>query len=226
MAADISSVLQIQMLAGIAIQTLGGLDGVVNNAGMLGPKGLVEQTDPGDWMDTLQTNLLGPVMLCQAVLPLFRRRGYGKIVNLSGGGATAPMPRLSAYAASKAALVRFTETLAEETRGSGIDVNAVAPGALRTRMTKEAVEAGPKAVGADFFERMKKVQSEGGAPLEDAAALCAFLLSSASDGITGKLISAVWDNWQLLPERRGGLDASDVYTLRRIVPRDRGLDWE
>ena len=76
------------------------------------------------------------------VLPHFHANGYGKIIQLSGGGATSPLPRLSAYAASKAAIVRFAETLAEELRGSGIDVNAIAPGALNTRLLDEVLEAG------------------------------------------------------------------------------------
>jgi 3-oxoacyl-[acyl-carrier protein] reductase len=159
------------------------------------------------------------------VLPAFRARGAGKIVNLSGGGATAPLPRLSAYAASKAAVVRFTETLAEELRGTGVDVNAVAPGALNTRLLDEVLEAGPEKVGKAFYERSLKQKAEGGAPLEKGAALCAFLLSTESDGITGRLLSAVWDPWAELPARRAELEKSDIYTLRRIVPKDRGKDW-
>jgi 3-oxoacyl-[acyl-carrier protein] reductase len=158
-------------------------------------------------------------------LKLFRARGEGKIVNLSGGGATAPLPRISAYAASKAAVVRLTETLAEELRGTRIDVNAVAPGALNTRLLDEVIAAGPDKVGKVFYERALKQQSDGGAPLDKGAALCAFLLSSASDGISGRLLSALWDPWAELPERRAELMAGDIYTLRRIVPKDRGSNW-
>ncbi len=159
------------------------------------------------------------------MLPGFRRRGWGKIVNLSGGGATAPLPRLSAYAASKAAVVRFTETLSEELRGTHIDVNTVAPGALNTRLLDEVIAAGPDKVGKTFYERSLRQKADGGAPLEKGAALCAFLLSAESDGITGRLLSAVWDPWSDLPGRRAELDESDIYTLRRIVPKDRGRDW-
>jgi len=158
-------------------------------------------------------------------VPRMRARGYGKIVNLSGGGATGPLPRFSAYAASKAAVVRLTETLADELRDDHIDVNAIAPGALNTRLLDQVLEAGPEKVGREFHERAVKQRQEGGVPLEKGASLAAFLASAESDGITGRLLSAVWDDWEHLPERRAALEKSDVFTLRRIVPKDRDLPW-
>ena len=173
-------------------------------------------------MKAIEINLFGTVLMCKAFLPHMRAAKYGKIVNLSGGGATAPMPRISAYAASKAAVVRFTETLAEETRGAGIDVNAVAPGALNTRFMDDLVAAGPDKVGASYYAKMVKTRDAGGTPLDKGAGLSVFLASAASDGITGRLISAVWDDWANLGGRREELAASDIYTLRRITPDDRG----
>jgi NAD(P)-dependent dehydrogenase (short-subunit alcohol dehydrogenase family) len=134
------------------------------------------------------------------------------------------MPGLSAYAASKAAVVRFTETLAVELRGAHVDVNALAPGALNTRMLDEVLQAGPERVGEAHYKRALQQQQSGGVPLARGADLAVFLGSAASDGITGKLLSAVWDPWAQLPAHRAELD-SDVYTLRRIVPADRGMDW-
>jgi len=145
---------------------------------------------------------------------------------LSGGGATNPLPRVSAYAASKAAIVRFAETLALEVREDGIDVNSIAPGALNTRMMRELLDAGPSLVGEAFFARMSKIADEGGTPLDRGAALAVFLASGQSDGITGKLLSAVWDPWEELPRFQDDLARTDVYTLRRIVPADRGLPWD
>jgi len=223
--ADVSNPLEVKTLVANAARELGGLDGLVNNAGIYGPKGLIEEVDWAEWVRAIEINLMGTVLPCREVLPLFRSRGAGKIVNLSGGGATAPLPRLSAYAASKAAVVRFTETLAEELRGTGIDTNAVAPGALNTRLLDEVLAAGPDKVGKSFYERAQKQKADGGAPLDRGAALCAFLLSAESDGISGRLLSAVWDPWRDLPSRRADLSASDIYTLRRIVPKDRGQDW-
>jgi 3-oxoacyl-[acyl-carrier protein] reductase len=154
-----------------------------------------------------------------------KRQRAGKIIQVSGGGATNPMPNISAYAASKAAAVRFADTLAEEVRDFGIDVNSIAPGALNTRMLDEVLAAGPKAVGDAFFERSAQQKRNGGAGLDKAADLAVFLAGSASDGITGKLISALWDDWPTWPAHREELACSDAYTLRRIAGRDRGLTW-
>ncbi len=144
----------------------------------------------------------------------------------TGGGATSPRPLLSAYAASKAAVVRFAETLAEEVRGTGTDVNAIAPGALNTRLLDEVLAAGPERVGDAFYERALEQQSAGGTPLDLPARLALFLASAESDGITGKLISAPWDPWEQFPSHAEDLRGTDVYTLRRIVPADRGLSWD
>lgn len=202
------------------------VDGLVNNAGVYGPMGLLEEVPIEDWWRAIETNLLGVVLGCREILPVFRRQGHGKIVILSGGGATAPLPRISAYAASKAAVVRLTETLAEETRGAGIDVNAIAPGALNTRLLDDVLAGGPDRVGGVFYDRARRQKEQGGTPLERGADLCVFLLSEASDGITGKLISAVWDPWSDLQSHISELNRTDIYTLRRVVPEDRGLKWE
>jgi NAD(P)-dependent dehydrogenase (short-subunit alcohol dehydrogenase family) len=204
---------------------LPNLSVLVNNAGVYGPKGPIESVSTEAWARAVEINLLGSVWMSAAVVPHFKKQRYGKIIQLSGGGATAPLPRLSAYAASKAAVVRFAETLAEELRHDGIDVNSIAPGALNTRLLDEVLEAGPERVGAEFYAKAQAQKKSGGAPLAKGAALAVFLASAASDGITGKLISAVWDAWETLAEHREELGENDVYTLRRIVPADRGLKW-
>ena len=130
---------------------------------------------------------------------------------------------MTSYAASKAAVVRFTESLAHELKPHGIDVNAIAPGALDTRLLDQVLTAGPETVGTEFYERMIKVKRQGGTPLSVGAELVVYLASDASSGITGRLISAAWDKWSTLHERAQELDATDIYTLRRIVPADRGL---
>jgi NAD(P)-dependent dehydrogenase (short-subunit alcohol dehydrogenase family) len=224
--ADVSRPVEVVALIDFAAKKLPHLTGLVNNAGIYGPMGLIEEIDWEEWTTAIHINLMGTVLPCRSVLPLFRKAGYGKIVNLSGGGATAPMPRISAYAASKAAVVRFTETLAEEVKDAHIDVNAIAPGALNTRLLQEVLEAGPERVGQEFYDRATKQKQQGGAPLSKGAELVAFLMSAASDGITGRLLSALWDPWCDLQERWPAIANTDVYTLRRIVPKDRGLDWE
>jgi NAD(P)-dependent dehydrogenase (short-subunit alcohol dehydrogenase family) len=199
---------------------------LVNNAGIYGPMGPIEEVDWDQWVDAVRVNLFGTVLMCRAFIPLMRSHGYGKIINLSGGGATAPLPRISAYAASKAAVVRLTETFAEELRDAHVDVNAIAPGALNTRLLDEVLAAGPERVGRAFYDRSMKQQADGGVPLEKGAALTVFLASPASDGVTGRLLSAAWDDWENLPRRLDELTKSDVYTLRRIVPEDRRMSWK
>jgi NAD(P)-dependent dehydrogenase (short-subunit alcohol dehydrogenase family) len=225
-AGDVSRPEDCQAIVTRALKTLPNLTVLVNNAGVYGPMGRIEDNDWEEWVQALQINLFGTVLMCRAVLPHLRTQDYGKIINLSGGGATAPLPRLSAYAASKAAVVRFTETLAEEVRDNHIDVNAIAPGALNTRLLDQVLEAGPERVGQTFYERSLKQREQGGAGFDKGAALAAFLASSSSDGITGRLLSAVWDNWAELPVRQQKLAKSDIYTLRRIVPEDRGQKWQ
>jgi len=223
--ADISKSRDAARLVDKTLEEFGRLDILVNNAAVAGPCGATESVDWDEWVHAIEINLLGPVLLSRAVLPHFKRAGHGKIIQLSGGGATSPLPNLSAYAASKAAIVRFVETLAEETRRHHIDVNAIAPGALNTRMLDEFIAAGPEKVGRTFHERSLQQKQDGGVPLHKGADLAVFLGSALSDGITGKLISAVWDRWNTMPQHLDDLNRTDVYTLRRIVPRDRGLTW-
>ena len=193
------------------------LDILVNNAGVYGPMGRIEDVGWDEWVDAIRINLLGLVYVSRAAMPIFRAQRYGKIVNISGGGAANPMPAITAYAASKAGVVRFTESLALECKDDHIDVNAIAPGALVTRMMDQLLEAGPERVGQPFFDRMKKIAEQGGTPLEVGAALCVFLGSAESDGITGKLIAAQWDRWEDWPKHLDELNASDVYTLRGVT---------
>ena len=226
MPADVSNPADVSRLAAYAFEQFPQLHVLVNNAGVYGPLGPIESVDWSLWVRAVEINLYGSVLMARAVIPHFKDHGYGKIVQLSGGGATSPLPRISAYAASKAAVVRFAESLALEVEAFGIDVNAMAPGALNTRMMDELLAAGPDAVGPALYSRMKRIADDGGTPLETGADLAVFLAASASDGITGRLLSAVWDPWSTLPDRRPELKSTDVYTLRRIVPADRGLDWD
>jgi NAD(P)-dependent dehydrogenase (short-subunit alcohol dehydrogenase family) len=223
--ADVSKTDDVESMVEATKAKFGRIDILVNNAGVYGPKGAIEDVDWQEWVRAIEINLYGSILMCRAVLPHFKTRGSGKIIQLSGGGATNPLPLISAYAVSKAAIVRFIETLAEEVSDDKIDVNAIAPGALNTRMLDEVLEAGPAKVGQSFYERALKQQQTGGASLEKGAELVVFLGSSQSDGITGKLISAVWDPWPSLPEHLDDLRNSDIYTLRRIVPKDRGKTW-
>jgi NAD(P)-dependent dehydrogenase (short-subunit alcohol dehydrogenase family) len=222
---DISSEKEVSELVAFALKELGSLQVLVNNAGVYGPMGPTETVSLSEWKRAIDINLLGVLLPCRAVIPHFKKNGAGKIIVLSGGGATNPLPNISSYAASKAAAVRLMETLAEELRAFKVDVNAIAPGALATRLVDEVLAAGPEKVGQAFYEKNKKWKAEGATPLSLGANLAVYLASSESDGITGKLISAQWDPWAKLHEHREELAKSDIYCLRRIVPEERGKKW-
>ena len=224
--ADISIENDVKNLIENSLKKLSRIDILVNNAGIYGPKGSIEDVNSAEWIKAIEINLSGLFFTCKHIIPHMKKNRYGKIINLSGGGATAPLPGISAYAASKAGVVRLTETLAEECRELNIDINAVAPGALNTRLLDEVLAAGPELVGKTFFEKSLKQKTSGGTPLEKGASLCVYLASSESDGITGKLISAVWDPWEKFQDYKEKLQKTDIYTLRRIIPEDRGEKWE
>lgn len=222
---DVSSEQQVAELTRFAISQLGSIQALVLNAGIYGPMGPTESVDLAEWRRAIDINLYGVLLPCRALIPHFKQAGRGKIVILSGGGATNPLPNISSYAASKAAVVRLMETLAEELRASKVDVNAIAPGALATRLVDEVLAAGPEKVGQAFFEKNKQWKEKGATPLHLGAGLAVYLASAESDGITGKLLSAQWDPWAKLHEHRDELAKSDIYCLRRIVPEDRGKKW-
>ena len=221
---DVSSETQVNELVAFALRELGPLHALVLNAGIYGPMGATESVSLEEWRRALDINLYGVLLPCRAAIPHFKKSGRGKIVILSGGGATNPLPNISAYAASKAAVIRLMETLAEELKTFRVDVNAIAPGALATRLVDEVLAAGPEKVGAAFYEKNKQWKDKGATPLELGANLAVYLASAQSDGITGKLISAQWDPWEKLHEFKADLKG-DIYTLRRIVPKDRGETW-
>jgi len=221
---DVSGESEVNTLVAFALRELGSLQTLVLNAGVYGPMGPTETVSLEEWRRAMDINLYGVLLPCRAVIPHFKKAARGKIVILSGGGATNPLPNISSYAASKAAVVRLMETLAEELRPHHIDVNAIAPGVLATRFVDRVLSAGPEQVGAAFYEKNKQWKEQGATPLELGARLAVYLASPQSDGITGKLISAQWDPWERLHEFKADLD-SDIYALRRIVPKDRGKTW-
>ena len=215
--ADVSCPEDVADMMRTIVATCGRVDILVNAAGVYGPIGPLWEIDADQWLRAFQINLGGTFLCCHAVLPGMIARREGKIINFSGGGATSPLPRFTAYGASKTAVVRLTETLAEEVREFNIQVNAIAPGAVNTGLQDDVLAAGERA--GELLARIQKLRDpgEGGAPPELAAELTLFLASARSDGLTGKLIAAPHDGWQSWDARRlAALMAAPWLTLRRM----------
>lgn len=196
------------------------LDGLIIAAGAFGAIGPFEQTDSAAWWETLRANVFGLYALAKHGLPLLGRGTRSRIVTFSGGGAFGTFPRYSAYATSKAAVVRLTECLADELRPRGIAVNAVAPGMVATEIHEATLRAGAERAGAEHFERTRAALAQGSVPMEVPVDCVRFLLSPEADGLTGKTIAANFDPWRrpAFAAHLADIAASDVYTLRRINP--------
>lgn len=215
---DVSNPQDVTTMVQRTVQEFGTVHILVNNAGVQGPIGPLANNDVGQWMETIRINLIGAFLCCKAVLPVMIEQRCGKIINLSGGGATSPRPYFTAYAASKAAVVRLTETLAEEVKEYNIQVNAIAPGAANTRMLDQVLAAGEAAGEKALAEARRQLESGGTSP-EKAAALAVYLASDESDGLTGKLIAAPHDGWQSWSaDRIADVMSAPWFTLRRMDP--------
>jgi len=215
---DVSSREEVERSIDSAVREFGTIDILVNNAAVQGPIGPLVHNDVNKWVETIHINLIGVFLCCRAVLPHMIKSRHGKIINFSGGGATSPRPYFSAYAVSKAAVVRLTETLAKEVEPFNIQVNAIAPGTVNTAMLHQILEAGT-AAGNDELEHCKQQIESGGTPAELPAALAVYLASDESNGLTGRLISAVWDDWRNMTEKIPVIQSSELYTLRRITEK-------
>jgi len=187
------------------------LQGLVCAAGVMDPIGPIGEYELATFRRTLDINVVGTLAAIDHCLPALRAGG-GSVVTFGGGGATTPLPRFDAYAASKAAVARLTENLAPVL--APVSINCVAPGLVATRLHEATLAAGPAAAGADFYEKTRRAVAEGGFPASDAAALVALLLDSPA--FTGKLISAQWDPWRDEDFRQRLANDPSLATLRRI----------
>jgi NAD(P)-dependent dehydrogenase (short-subunit alcohol dehydrogenase family) len=206
-------------------QSLGKPHVVIHCAGVYGPIGTITEVDPVAWWQAVQINLLGTFLVARKACEVMKSSGGGKLILFSGGGAATPFPRYTSYACSKVAVVRLCETLAIEMAEHKISVNAIAPGFVITRFHQQTIEAGALA-GNDFLEKTKAEIAKGGTPPSKSADLAVFLASDESDGISGKFIAAPYDNyldWKNHPEFSKD---KDLFTLRRIIPKDRGMNWQ
>jgi NAD(P)-dependent dehydrogenase (short-subunit alcohol dehydrogenase family) len=201
-----------QMAASVdrMIREWGHVDTLIANAAVMGPIGLFSESRPALWQEVFETNIVGVMNACRAVLPGMLERRTGKIIVITGQGAASPRPRFAAYAASKAAVVRFVECLAEEIRDDNVQVNCMFPGETYTNMTDEILHAGERA-GMQEIEAAEKAQVTGGTLSDKQIQLALFLASERSNHLTGKLIY-VQDDWKKFEHDSARPDA---YTLRR-----------
>ncbi len=219
---DVADWAQVECAASEVAAAWGSVDAVVCAAAIQGEVGPTMSADPARWSDTVRVNLDGTFFVLRAFWELLRKAPRrGKVICFSGGGATKARANFSAYAAAKTAVVRLVENLAAEWTGLPVDINAVAPGAITTDMTRETAARGPELAGREEYEAALRQLEQGGQSLERAGALVQWLLSEASDGITGRLLSAQWDDWENLPAHRAELTATDIFQLRRILAKER-----
>ncbi|MCY4365390.1 MAG: SDR family NAD(P)-dependent oxidoreductase [Chloroflexi bacterium] len=215
---DVTSQTGVEAMSAKTLERFGRIDILVNNAGIVGPIGALEENDVESWVRTIQVNLVGTYLCCRSVIPIMAEGGGGRIINLSGSGSTSAPYHLSAYGSSKAAIIRLTEILSLELADKNIQVNALGPGSIHTRMWEEITDGAQASGDTDLYEFGLQVTGGGGTSIERAAELAVWLASDDSDGLSGRLIHAVADDFPSLAPRIPEIMASDLYTLRRDEP--------
>src|SRR3989442_1948253 len=215
---EVSRRSEVERIMAAALEKVGRIDVLVNAAGIYGPLGPPVQDGLEEVGQGGSIHLLGAVFCMHACLPHMLARGKGVVINFSGGGAVAPFPRFSAYSASKAAVVRLTETVAEEVKDSGVRINAIAPGAVNTRLLDQILAAQDRA-GKEFYAKALEQKANGGTPPELAAELAVFLASPAAAWVPRPLISPLWGGRKSRPQQAQKLKHSAMFTLLRIDGR-------
>jgi short-subunit dehydrogenase len=210
---DLSNLSSVKSIVTKILKQFKYIDILINNAGLWGPIGKFDSNKWNKWIEAININLLSSVFLIKSVLPGMKKRKKGKIIQLSGGGATKAMPNFSSYSVSKTGIVRFIETIAKENEKYNIKINSLAPGAMNTKMLKTALKAGKKNVGENYKNLIKQ-KKNGGAGFEKALRLIKFLLED--NKINGRLISAIWDKYEGKYFQKKLNDKSN-FTLERKV---------
>ena len=192
------------------------IDILVNSAGIAGPVGPVQANDVSEWVRTVQVNLIGSFLCCHAVLPVMLEQDRGRIVNLSGAGATNAWRDMSAYCSSKAAVVRLTETMSLELADTNVRVNVLGPGSVHTRMWEEILEGGTAAGNRELRERGELVTTGGGASIDRAAELAVYLASDELGELNGRLISATSEGFPFSGETVQRIMSTEAFMIRRV----------
>jgi NAD(P)-dependent dehydrogenase (short-subunit alcohol dehydrogenase family) len=188
--ADVSDPQAVQAMAEAVERDLGPVSILVNAAGIFGPIAMVKDSDPREWMRTLSVNLIGPYLVCRALVGGMMERRFGRIVNFSSAAALHPVgPLNSAYATSKVALNQFTRHLAAEVTGTGVTANVIHPGDVKTEMwadiRRQASELGPRA--EVYRQWVDWVEQTGGDDPAKAAELVLRIVSG-DDAANGQFL--------------------------------------
>jgi NAD(P)-dependent dehydrogenase (short-subunit alcohol dehydrogenase family) len=210
-AADITDADAVTRIIATIEQSLGPIDLLVNNAGVLGPLGPFAQSSVEDWWRTLDVNLRGQVLCAHRVLPGMIRRGRGRIINIASGGGARMFPYFSAYITSKTALIRFAECLAHETRPHGIAVFAMGPGTVRTRMSEYSLNS-PE--GRAWLPWFRDIFDRGhDLPPERPTSLLLTLASGRADCLSGRFI-VPGDDVDRMIAAAADIEAESLYSLQ------------
>ena len=190
---------------------LGPVDLLVNNAGSGRPFGPSWEADADEWWRTVETNLKGPMLCCHAVLAGMIQRKRGRIINVSSSASNRSIPYMSAYVTSKAALTRFTEVLADETREHGVSVFAIQPGTVRTAMAEDLLHSEASARWLPWF---KTIFDQGqDVSTDPAAELVLYLASGAADALSGRFFFAPGKPDEIVAHAEE-VRTRDLYALR------------
>lgn len=224
--ADIERPGSVESLMKTAEREFGRIDILVTAAGIYGEIGPLITCDPERWMDAVKINLYGTMLSIKYAAPLLRKSGTARIISFAGGG-EGPLPRFSSYVSSKGGVLRLVETLSAELFSLGISINAISPGLVNSGFVNDLIAAGPELAGKSAFEAAKAQTARTAETVspEKAAALALWLAAEAPAELTGKNISAVWDNRDDIANHIKEISASDIYNFRRIKPKDRGFNW-
>ncbi|MEE9571670.1 MAG: SDR family oxidoreductase [Candidatus Neomarinimicrobiota bacterium] len=221
---DIGSENEVASLIQKTIAEFGKIDILVNNAAIVGPTGEISQINGQEFFNTLKNNIGGTVFCTKAVIPHMKSQKQGCIINLSGGGGLYPLPYYDAYSASKAAIVRLTENFALELEKFNIYVTAISPGAVNTKMFDKQLETGKNSVGKKNWQALQDRLASGGDSINKAPELALFIACQNRKELNGRVISAIWDNWENISKQKEKIIDTDVFQMRRIVPKDREID--
>jgi NAD(P)-dependent dehydrogenase (short-subunit alcohol dehydrogenase family) len=191
--ADVASVADVDRLFDDASRTLGGLDVLVNNAGIAGPTAKVEDIRPDDWERCIAVDLNGMFYCTRRAMPMLKAAGGGSIINLSSIAGRLGFPLRTPYAAAKWAVVGFTESLAAEAGPDGVRVNCIQPGVVEGDRVERVIEAKAKGLGISHEEMrgrlLQSVSLRTAVSAQDVANAALFLATEAGRHISGQSIS-------------------------------------